>query len=53
MVQELLPHVAALNLLYAKQDSEEQKQSLLKTSSQYVWVESGHPYKQSSVTNYR
>lgn len=61
LIQDMLPHVAALNLLSngneqlgptIYQDSFEG--GFINTTSQhYTWVQSDHPYKASSVYNYR
>jgi len=69
LIQELLPHVAALNLLSTNmhqaagsldgvgghQDFQGcfQSSSSSTTSHHYAWVESDHPYKPASVSNYR
>lgn len=50
LIQELLPHVAALNLLEGVNPDEPVKPT---TSNHYAWVESEHPYKPASVSNYR
>ena len=70
LIQELLPHVAALNLLSTNmhqatgplegvgghQDFQgcfQSSSSSSTTSHHYAWVESDHPYKPASVSNYR
>ncbi|PNF26946.1 hypothetical protein B7P43_G12700 [Cryptotermes secundus] len=68
LIQELLPHVAALNSLSSNmhqstgsldsvggQDSQGyfQPSSTNTTSHHYAWVESDHPYKPATVSNYR
>jgi E3 ubiquitin-protein ligase MYCBP2 len=68
LIQELLPHVAALNLLSSNmhqstgsidsvggQDSQGylQPSTTSTTSHHYAWVESDHPYKPATVSNYR
>lgn len=61
-IQELLPHVSALNLLSfnqkglagsrgINQDLPDVKTTT--TSNHCTWVESEHPYKAASVANYR
>ncbi|KAJ8916891.1 hypothetical protein NQ315_013359 [Exocentrus adspersus] len=66
LIQELLPHVAALNLIetssecgkfltssnsFTKQDVFDNMTDT--TSKHYILVESDHPYKVATVTNYR
>nr|CAD7599383.1 unnamed protein product [Timema genevievae] len=69
LIQELLPHVAALNLLnnglHHSTGSLEsgancgdnqgycQPSASNTTSHHYAWVESDHPYKPATVSNYR
>lgn len=63
LIQELLPHVAALNLLASTgasvnctltTSSADFLDVLVNTTSQhYTWVQSEHPYKAASVSNYR
>lgn len=64
LIQEILPHVAALNLSAesvvgscqlenvnaSNQDSEG---AVCTTSNHYTWVQSDHPYKPATVSNYR
>ncbi|RVE51528.1 hypothetical protein evm_003798 [Chilo suppressalis] len=49
MVNTLMPHVAAMNLLMPT--AEEPMPST--TGQYYTWVESDHPYKQATVSNVR
>lgn len=55
----MLPHVAALNLLSGpssvSQDNEMQMHftSPITTSTHYTWLESEHPYKPATVTQYK
>ncbi|XP_060534839.1 E3 ubiquitin-protein ligase MYCBP2 isoform X2 [Cylas formicarius] len=64
LIQELLPHVAALNLMdtptssralvnsnTSNLDSNDNK--IVTTSNHCTWVESEHPYKPANVANYR
>jgi E3 ubiquitin-protein ligase MYCBP2 len=55
-IQDLLPSVAALNnsvsLQGGKSDDIEDEEDEL-PSPHYAWVESEHPYKSASVSNYR
>ncbi|XP_035719406.1 E3 ubiquitin-protein ligase MYCBP2-like isoform X2 [Vespa mandarinia] len=61
LIQEMLPHVAALNLLsimgtsQLSQDSETQPHFTppITTSHHYTWLESDHPYKPSAVSHYK
>ncbi|XP_034942184.1 E3 ubiquitin-protein ligase MYCBP2-like [Chelonus insularis] len=61
LIQEMLPHVAGLNLLSAmgmsqvSQDSESQSHFVppVTTSHHYTWLESDHPYKPATVSNYK
>lgn len=66
LVQELLPSVSALNQKYAPPtfnpnqstdsttgNQPEQGLSACTTSNHYAVIESDHPYKQASVTQYR
>lgn len=62
LIQEMLPHVAALNLLASTNQTNatmivsgnEFPDSLANTTSQhYTWVQSEHPYKPATVSNYR
>ncbi|XP_074101339.1 MYC binding protein highwire isoform X2 [Cotesia typhae] len=61
LIQEMLPHVAGLNLLTAmgmsqvSQESDNQlhTSSPTTTSHHYTWVESEHPYKPASVSHYK
>lgn len=64
LIQEILPHVAALNLLATSgmnpngssltASTADMLESLANTTSQhYTWVQSEHPYKPASVSNYR
>ncbi|XP_076385847.1 MYC binding protein highwire isoform X12 [Megachile rotundata] len=61
LIQEMLPHVSALNLLSAmgssqiSQDSEAQSHVSppITTSHHYTWLESDHPYKPSTVSHYK
>ncbi|XP_017786826.1 PREDICTED: E3 ubiquitin-protein ligase MYCBP2-like isoform X2 [Nicrophorus vespilloides] len=48
LIQEMLPHVAALNLLSSGGDD-----LTTTTSHHYTWVQSDHPYKPATVSNYR
>lgn len=61
LIQEMLPHVAALNLLSTmgtsqiSQDSETQSHFAppVTTSHHYTWLESEHPYKPATVSYYK
>ncbi|CAL1686165.1 unnamed protein product [Lasius platythorax] len=61
LIQEMLPHIAALNLLSAmgtsqiSQDSETQSHFAppVTTSHHYTWLESEHPYKPATVSYYK
>lgn len=60
LIQEMLPHVSALNLLTSTTTSQVDGEathcqpSVPFTSSQhYTWVESDHPYKSASVSHYK
>ncbi|XP_015122961.1 E3 ubiquitin-protein ligase MYCBP2 isoform X2 [Diachasma alloeum] len=61
LIQEMLPHVAGLNLLNAmgvsqvSQDSEGPSHNSIPatTSHHYTWIESDHPYKPASVSCYK
>ncbi|KAK9309341.1 hypothetical protein QLX08_000965 [Tetragonisca angustula] len=61
LIQETLPHVAALNLLSTMGSSEISQDSELQshvstpttTSHHYTWLESDHPYKPATVSHYR
>lgn len=68
LIQELLPHVAALNLLGSttpnisstraltgsNMSTQEAADSKITTTSNHcTWVESEHPYKAATVSNYR
>ncbi|XP_017880442.1 E3 ubiquitin-protein ligase MYCBP2-like [Ceratina calcarata] len=59
LIQEMLPHVAALNLLSGSsevsQDSEVQSHAPapITTSHHYTWLESEHPYKPATVSRYK
>ncbi|KAK0177732.1 hypothetical protein PV328_001750 [Microctonus aethiopoides] len=61
LIQEMLPHVAGLNLLSTmgmsqiSQDSESQSHitSSVTTSHHYTWLESDHPYKPATVSCYK
>ncbi|CAH0716565.1 unnamed protein product, partial [Brenthis ino] len=50
MVHKLLPHVAAINHELPRADD---IPTTTTTSQYYTWVESDHPYKQSTVINKR
>ncbi|XP_077301662.1 E3 ubiquitin-protein ligase MYCBP2-like [Arctopsyche grandis] len=52
MVKELLPHTAAINQLNYSNPEIDNK-LLMRNSAIHQWVESAHPYKQATVTNYR
>lgn len=59
LIQEMLPHIAALNLLAGSsqisEDSEIQMPftSPITTSTYYTWLESEHPYKPATVSHYK
>ncbi|KAH0954749.1 hypothetical protein HN011_008203, partial [Eciton burchellii] len=61
LIQEMLPHVAALNLLSTmgtsqiSQDSEIQSHFAppVTTSHHYTWLESEHPYKPATISYYK
>ncbi|XP_064119634.1 E3 ubiquitin-protein ligase MYCBP2-like isoform X5 [Macrobrachium nipponense] len=57
LIQEILPHVAALNnlSLVTQQTAipETMEGCHTTTSNHYAWVESDHPYRPASVANYR
>lgn len=60
LIQEMLPHVSALNLLAGNQlemigniSSQELEACVHTTSQHYTWVQSDHPYKPATVSNYR
>lgn len=66
LIQEILPHVAALNLSpesvidsYRSETSnvignyQDSEGSVCTTSYHYTWVQSDHPYKPATVSNYR
>ena len=57
LVQEILPHVAALNNLSLVTQNTAITETLeschTTTSTHYAWVESDHPYKPASVYNYK
>ncbi|XP_050301011.1 E3 ubiquitin-protein ligase MYCBP2 isoform X2 [Anthonomus grandis grandis] len=66
LIHELLPHVSALNLLNSNTpnivtasrqvsggSNDVGENKLVTTSNHCTWVESDHPYKPSTVTNYR
>ncbi|XP_011315230.1 E3 ubiquitin-protein ligase MYCBP2 isoform X2 [Fopius arisanus] len=65
LIQEMLPHVAGLNLLNAmggsqvSQDIQDTPNSNhnnsipVTTSHHYTWIESEHPYKPASVSSYK
>ncbi|KAK4298747.1 hypothetical protein Pmani_028926 [Petrolisthes manimaculis] len=57
LIQEILPHVAALNnlSLVTQQTAipETMEDCHTTTSHHYAWVESDHPYKPAAVANYR
>lgn len=60
-MQDMLPHVTALNLLASmgmSQVSQEGEGQMhfstpMTTSHHYTWVESDHPYKSATVSHYR
>ncbi|KAK1123903.1 hypothetical protein K0M31_006933 [Melipona bicolor] len=61
LIQETLPHIAALNLLSTMGSSEISQDSELQshlpasttTSHHYTWLESDHPYKPATVSHYK
>ncbi|XP_054276655.1 E3 ubiquitin-protein ligase MYCBP2-like [Macrosteles quadrilineatus] len=60
LIQELLPHVSALNLLSCEMGKSVTSVDTIScpdtqntTSHHYVWVQSDHPYKPATVYNYR
>ncbi|XP_046683725.1 E3 ubiquitin-protein ligase MYCBP2 isoform X4 [Homalodisca vitripennis] len=61
LIQELLPHVSALNLLSCGMGQSVCSVESIScpdnnhttTSHHYVWVESDHPYKPATISNYR
>lgn len=61
LIQELLPHVSALNLLSCGMGQSTSSVDSVTchdavnttTSHHYAWVESDHPYKPATVSNYR
>ncbi|KAL3283878.1 hypothetical protein HHI36_018047 [Cryptolaemus montrouzieri] len=65
LIYELLPHVAALNLIGGSTPTTKSISSNISgnpdsfdyrintTSHHYTWVQSDHPYKPASVSNYR
>ncbi|XP_069950165.1 E3 ubiquitin-protein ligase MYCBP2 isoform X3 [Cherax quadricarinatus] len=57
LIQEILPHVAALNnlSLVTQQTAvpEAMEDCHTTTSHHYAWMESDHPYRPASVANYR
>lgn len=65
LIQEILPHVAALNLspesIIGSYQSEISNlvasnldgDGVCTTSHHYTWVQSEHPYKPATVSNYR
>ncbi|XP_076287336.1 MYC binding protein highwire isoform X6 [Lasioglossum baleicum] len=61
LIQEMLPHVAALNLLSSMGSSQVSQESEVQThvsppittSHHYTWLESDHPYKPATVSHYR
>lgn len=57
LIREILPHVSALNqIYYFNQEHEvprETQPELCTTSKYYCIVESDHPYKSATVSNYR
>ncbi|KAL1456648.1 hypothetical protein WDU94_001361, partial [Cyamophila willieti] len=55
-IKELLPHVSCLNLLARAHNSYPNSNDMVDlctTSHHYAWVESDHPYKPATVSNYR
>lgn len=59
LLQELLPHVSALNLTQHEafqsicSDENSHDQAAVTTSNHKAWVESDHPYKPATVSNYK
>ncbi|XP_076065953.1 MYC binding protein highwire isoform X3 [Oratosquilla oratoria] len=57
LIQEILPHVAALNNLILATQKNAVTETIegchTTTSHHYAWVESDHPYKPATVSNYR
>lgn len=57
LIQEILPHVAALNnlSLVTQQTAipETMEDCHTTTSHHYAWVESDHPYRPAAVANFR
>ncbi|XP_037787011.1 E3 ubiquitin-protein ligase MYCBP2-like isoform X1 [Penaeus monodon] len=57
LIQEILPHVAALNNLSLVTQQTAIPETIegchTTTSHHYAWVESDHPYKPATVANYR
>lgn len=62
LIQDLLPHVAALNLVSSSSKSAvssslsnylDLEHKANTTSNHYTWVQSDHPYKPSTVYNFR
>ncbi|XP_046604041.1 E3 ubiquitin-protein ligase MYCBP2 isoform X2 [Neodiprion virginianus] len=61
LIQEMLPHISALNQISGmgssqiSQDSEIQSHSVppITTSQHYTWLESDHPYKAATVSHYK
>lgn len=60
LIQDMLPHVAALNLMSGGSDSsltcqgyQDSFEGVNTTSQHYTWVQSDHPYKAAGVYNYR
>ncbi|CAK9797457.1 E3 ubiquitin-protein ligase MYCBP2 [Anthophora quadrimaculata] len=59
LIQEMLPHVAALNLLsissesISQPDTQTHVSTPVTTSHHYTWLESDHPYKPATVSHYR
>lgn len=57
LIQEMLPHVTALNLLNTLKSGQSSQQdylpSVTTTSHYYTWLESEHPYKPATVSHYK
>lgn len=58
LIQDMLPHVAALNLLagpssISQDETQMHFSSPITTSTHYTWLESEHPYKPATVTQYK
>lgn len=59
LLQELLPHVSALNLLQHEllhpscSEDNSSDTTTVTSSNHRAWVESDHPYKPATVSNYR